>query len=671
LDCPRDWEMDELSKPARSVVKIHLVGPTQAAAPSGYAQLPRSKRARAILAVVGLSRDHRCLRSHLASLLWDDASEDSARANLRQALHDLARSFDDFAPGFVQANRESVALDPQRCWIDVNAFGSGHCDPKLELAEIADFNPQRLLEDLNGLSPSLEDWLLAERTAFGARLAAEMNRQLGAALRPDVGVRQRQVALGHILKCDPTHEQASRAMMRTFVEMGETAQALYEFERCRTALRTALDIEPSSETRALYQTIRATASKASAEPALSTEKPPLPDKPSIAVLPFQNMSGDPEQDYFVDGMVEDIIAALSRFRSLFVIARNSSFTYKGQAVDVKQAGRDLGVRYVLEGSVRKAGNRIRITGQLIDAVTGAHLWAERYDRDLSNIFALQDEISGSVAGIIEPALAAAEQQRVLRKPPERLDAWEAYQRGLWHFHRYRADDNKTAMAFFRQAIALDLNFAPGHYGYALALQWDIWHFSNRPFLEVQGTAREEAHIAVSLDNNDAIARAVLAHMMMWGSEWEAAIAEARTAIALNPNSAFVISMLGCVLGFGGYREEALDRLHQAMRASPHDPLTWLWATWIGTIQLYSRKFDAAVETLHQVVRLRPGYTTAQVLIAASLAHLGRLDEARDHLSRAQVRGLDSRYQYQPAPWLRPEDYALRVEGLRLAAGETK
>jgi adenylate cyclase len=420
---------------------------------------------------------------------------------------------------------------------------------------------------------------------------------------------------------------------------------------------------------------------ASASAATST-KPPvkftqtqalaLPDKPSIAVLPFQNMSGDPEQEYFADGMVEDIITALSRFRSLFVIARNSSFTYKGQAVDVKQAGRDLGVRYVLEGSVRKAGNRIRITGQLIDAVTGAHLWAERYDRDLSNIFALQDEIAASVAGVIEPALAAAEQQRVLRKPPERLDAWEAYQRGLWHFHRYRPDENKTAMAFFSQAIALDPNFAPGHYGYALALQWDIWHFSSRPFLEVQGTAREEAQIAVSLDDNDAMAHAVLAHMMMWGSEWEAAIAEARTAVALNPNSAFVISMLGCVLGFGGYREEALDRLQQAMRASPHDPLIWLWSLWCAVLQFFSRDFVAALQTLRQVVRLRPGYGPPYEYIAASLAYLGQSDEAREALERIPPQSLEQlqRFEQRP-PWLRPEDYALRVEGVRLAAGERR
>jgi adenylate cyclase len=161
----------------------------------------------------------------------------------------------------------------------------------------------------------------------------------------------------------------------------------------------------------------------------------LPDKPSIAVLPFENMSGDPEQEYFADGMVEDIITALSRFKSLFVIARNSSFTYKGRAVDIKQVGRELGVRYILEGSVRKGGNRMRIAAQLIDATSGAHLWADRYDRGPSDIFAVQDEITASVTGIIEPALADAEQQRVLRKPPDSLDAWEAYQRGLWHFNK--------------------------------------------------------------------------------------------------------------------------------------------------------------------------------------------------------------------------------------------
>jgi adenylate cyclase len=313
-----------------------------------------------------------------------------------------------------------------------------------------------------------------------------------------------------------TYDQVRKVLPVTFVDLG-----VQEVKNIQEPIR-AYRVGAPSETR-----------EGIAE---AESPPPLPDKPSIAVLPFQNMSGEPEQEYFADGMVEDIITALSRIRWLFVIARNSTFVYKGQATDVKRVARELGVRYVLEGSVRKGGNRVRITAQLIDATTSAHVWAERYDRDLNDMFAVQDEITASVAGVIEPTLAEAEQQRALRKPPERLDAWEAYQRGVWHFNKYGAEENQTALKFFRHAIALDPKFAPGHHGYALALQWDIWHYSSRPFSEVQGVPLKEALIAVSLDEKDAAAHAVLAHMRMWGSEWEAAIAEARTAFALNPTA---------------------------------------------------------------------------------------------------------------------------------------
>src|SRR6266480_4650906 len=194
----------------------------------------------------------------------------------------------------------------------------------------------------------------------------------------------------------------------------------------------------------------------------------LPDKPSIAVLPFTNMSSDPEQEYFADGIAEDIITALSRYPSLFVIARNSCFTYKGRAVSVKEVGRDLGVRYVLEGSLRKSGNRIRVTAQLVEAETGNHVWAERYDRDVADIFAVQDEISEAVTIAIAPAIADAEQHRAMRKPPGSLDAWAAYQRGLWHSSKLTSDDNSLAEKFFQQAIELDPTFSGAYVGLAIA-----------------------------------------------------------------------------------------------------------------------------------------------------------------------------------------------------------
>jgi adenylate cyclase len=276
----------------------------------------------------------------------------------------------------------------------------------------------------------------------------------------------------------------------------------------------------------------------------------LPDKPSIAVLPFQNMSDDPGQEYFADGMVEDIITALSWVRWLFVIARNSSFVYKGRAVDVKQIGRELGIRYVLEGSVRKSGGRIRITAQLIDALTGAHLWADRYDRDLADIFAVQDEITSSVAAIIEPALAEAERQRVSRKPPGSLDVWETYQRGLWHFYKYDADENRAAQKLFRRAIQLDPNFAAGHHGLAFAQHLDSWLYSTPSWTEVARSGLEEARTAVLLDEKDSMAHAVLSFMQERCGDWESAIAEGRAAVSLNPNSVWSMVAMGHALGWG-------------------------------------------------------------------------------------------------------------------------
>jgi adenylate cyclase len=400
------------------------------------------------------------------------------------------------------------------------------------------------------------------------------------------------------------------------------------------------------------------------------DAPPLPERPSIAVLPFQNMSGDPDQEYFADGTVEEITTALSRIRWLFVIARNSAFAWRGRAVDVREIGRELGVRYVLEGSVRRGGDRVRVTAQLIDAATGAHIWAERYDRGLTDIFAVQDDIAGSVASIVEPTLNKAEQQRAMSKPPEQLDAWEACARAYWHHYKGNAADNKTAQTYFRKSIELDAGFARPHYGLAMSCWYDYWAYSVTPLSEARMTALTLARRAVAVDANDPMAHAMLAVLTLTNGEWDHALSMARTAWSLNPNNAFVISTLGLMLIKGGLYEEAVEQLRQAIRMSPFDPTLWVWHLWITWARFHQGHFEQAIEAARDVLRFRPEFANATVAIAVSLAYLGRLDEARAsfNLLREKYPERLARF-YQQLPWDRPEEYGRLLEGLRLAAGE--
>src|SRR5882762_9555493 len=299
--------------------------------------------------------------------------------------------------------------------------------------------------------------------------------------------------------------------------------------------------------------IRATASKRPntiAAPALT-----LPDKPSVAVLPFTNMSADPEQEFFADGIAEDVITALSRYPSLFVIARNSCFTYKGRAVDVKQVGRELGVRYVLEGSLRKSGNRIRVTAQLVEAETGNHVWAERYDRDIADIFIVQDEITEAVTIAIAPAIANAEQQRAMRRLPESLDAWAAYQRGLWHLSKFTSDEASLAEQFFQRAIDLDPNFAGGYKGLALAVNNSASVYGTRSPREGFSSAEALARRAVAIDPADAEARARLGMTLWMRADYQGALAEVDRALALSPNLAYAHGIRGSTLVFSGQAED--------------------------------------------------------------------------------------------------------------------
>jgi len=403
----------------------------------------------------------------------------------------------------------------------------------------------------------------------------------------------------------------------------------------------------------------------------ATELAPLllPDKPSVAVLPFTNMSGDPEQEFFADGIAEDIITALSHYPSLFVIARNSCFTYKGRAVDVKQVGRELGVRYVLEGSVRKAGNRIRVTAQLVEAETGNHVWANRYDRDLADIFALQDEITEAVTIALMPAIADAEQHRALRKPPGSLDAWAAYQRGLWHLSKASAEDNALAEKFFQRAIDVDPMFVGGYTGLSAVLSPSRVMSQSRDPAGALSAQEAAARRAVALDGGDAEARSRLAIALNSRGDYQGAQAEAERALAISPNLADAHGALGVVLTYSGRPKEGLATLKTCIRLDPRAPSLVLRLGQIAVALYFCREYAAAVEAARQAIRSFPDRPRYYPILAAALGQMGRTAEAKDALEKAIAiapAGFDSwvrGYVLERHPGLRPEDHAHMLEGL--------
>ncbi len=358
---------------------------------------------------------------------------------------------------------------------------------------------------------------------------------------------------------------------------------------------------------------------------------PLPDRPSIAVLPFKNVSGDPEQEYFVDGITEDIITALSQWRWFLVIARNSTFAYKGKSVDLKEVGRDLGVRYVLEGSMRRAGQRVRITSQLIDTATGTHLWAERYDRDLTDIFAVQDDITSRVAAAIEPALSRAENQRVIAKRPENMGAWDYCQRGFWHVHKGTRADGMAAYGLFEQALTLDPNLADAHLGLARALivQWD--YGSVEDFAPFVRQARESALQAAALDSENPQAQYVLAQTSHWAGDVGAAIAHASRAIELNANFALGHFYLGIGLSLDGRHQQALEAIETGLRLSPRDPRASTWLANKARVLYHLRCYEEAIETALAARRIRP-HAYGSLVLVASYAQLGCDGEATSALA---------------------------------------
>jgi len=421
----------------------------------------------------------------------------------------------------------------------------------------------------------------------------------------------------------------------------------------------------------LYAVCRSGVAAGKSPSKVATRKPlPLPAKPSIAVLPFQNMSGDPEQEYFADGMVEDITTSLSLFGELFVIARNSAFAYKGKAIDVRQVGRELGVRYVLEGSVRKVGNRVRITGQLIDANSGAHLWADRFDGDLQDIFNLQDQITARVAGAIAPRIEQAEMKRAAHKPTESMDAYDCYLRGLSEYYKFgRKDATDEALCYFNRAIQLDPDFA---LAYALASSCYQQRGVQGWMVDVQKETAEATRLArraAELGKNDATGLCYAGLTLARTSgDLDAGANLIDRSLQLNPNSQVALHFRCWIKGWIGEPDQAIDDGLRAMRLDPLAPGLFYIEASIAYGHFFAGRYgEAASWAERSILREQISAVTLRVL-AASLALAGKLEEARRaavrlmHLDPAlrisQIKGM--------IPIRRPDDLARLEEGLRLA-----
>jgi adenylate cyclase len=413
-------------------------------------------------------------------------------------------------------------------------------------------------------------------------------------------------------------------------------------EKVHSEVESKLDVgfedRGEQQLKNISKPVRAFAVRAGAYSALTerlSAAPPLPDRPSIAVLPFQNMSDDPEQEYFADGMVEEITTALSRFKSLFVIARNSSFIFKGRPIDIKEVGRRLGVRYILEGSVRKASGKVRIAGQLIDAVTGAHIWADRFERDLTDVFALQDEVTVAVVSAIQPKLLQTEIAMATRRRPENLSAYDFYLRAMQQFYLTTREGLAETIRLAHRALELDPRF-----GLVAALAGMchtrnvIWGYANDPQFDRTESVRL-LRLALSVDDSDpdTLAMAALISAFMVG-DCESEIEMADRAVALNPNSFNAWNYRGWVYQIAGLPEEGVRSFERAIRMSPVDPLLHLSFLGMGVAFIELRRFDEAIVAGKKALRQNPSFAQTYRCLASAFAHLGRDAEAREAAARA-------------------------------------
>jgi TolB-like protein/Tfp pilus assembly protein PilF len=622
---------------------VHLLGPVTITS-DGRSVAIASKKARALLGYLALREGTEVPRSILTGLLWGERSESQARASLRQTLSELRTALASSAQRSIIATKEAITWVSGSAWIDAKTLESAaRSEDESTLRKAADLIGGELMEGMSVSEAAFEEWLASERERFRlvacsiyARLVerAEQSGKLEEAL--NFGLR--------LLSLDPLQENVHRTLMRLFAAQGRHDAALAQYERCRRELSGGLGVAPQPETEALARAIRTSrrdgptkpqTSLSSSDEAHRSNWPARADRPSVAVLPFTNLSSDPEQQYFSDGITEDIISGLTRLHWLFVIARDSSFIFKNKAIDTKQVGGELGVRYLLEGSIRKAGDRVRIASQLIDAATGTHIWADHFDGALSDIFDLQDQITARVVGAIEPKLRRAEIERARRKPTASVDAYDLFLRALALNNTRKEEDNKQALRLLYQAIEIDRHYAAayGLAGYCYLRQKTQGFASPADPVLPEGMRMARLAAEYGQDDSEALWMAGVTMSFLAGKV-EDGLALIDRSLALNPNSANALMASGLVRAVIGETDSAIPPLEKSRQLSPLDSIAYgasLGFAWVHFMAgRYEEASSACDRTLHEAPTYYPPALHVKI---ACCGLLGRLEEGRKWVER--------------------------------------
>ncbi|MDW4549051.1 BTAD domain-containing putative transcriptional regulator [Defluviimonas sp. D31] len=659
----------------RNRLHLRLLGPLSATGSDGTSAFFPTQKSQALLAMIAMAGPGGLHRDTAADLLWSRSDQAQARTNLRQSLASLRKALGTDAD-VIETRGAMLGLRFDAVELDIDALGKDA--PPRTAAQRLDglAATSTLLAGLSVNEPPFEDWLTAERAKYAALVTSELAR-IAEALIGAGNLSGASTAARKLLELDEFNEAAHRLVLRILHAQGETASALRHYDAMRDLFSDELGIQPGPETTALIGRIRTAAdgpstSDAQARSMAEAAKPR--DKPSVAVLPFTNMSGDPEQDYFSDGITEDIITGLSRFRTLFVVARHSSFAFRDENLGVREIGQRLGVQYVVEGSVRRAGSKVRISAQLADALTGNHVWAERYDRELDDIFAVQDEVTRSIVAVLPGRVQEDVAERASRMPTENMKAYEYMLRGKSLRDGLNAEDTAEARELFNKALELDPRYARAYMYLADTYVVDGW----------LGLAEEGASgksLALSrkgagLDNTDVYIQDQLGYAFLCEGLWDEAEVQFEKTLSKIVNEAESMAWCGYAFLLLGRREKALEVVLEAIRLDPlHSPsIDWI----LGQVHFFAGDYGAVVQVLIGEALLN---SLAHAFLVSAYAHLGQREEAkaalaefirmrrREFASRGiaiqndTVESLAGAYR---AMWRDPSDWEHLVEGLRKA-----